>query len=353
MDSRIATATIACTLLFTGAGCISISGGGGTSGADGGVFRSDDFGEEWTQKVAVPQTGGREASINQVSVTTIVQDPSDDQAIYIGTVEHGIYYSYDAGESWRQPPQVNRGRVPSIAVDPADKCRLYVAAENKLLRSEDCARTFTVVYEDARADKAVSSVVVDAFNSDIVWMGNSGGDVYRSVNRGEAWTKNNTFDGAVARLAFTPEDSRRIYAATEARGLWRTDDAGESWIALRDNYRDFSGAWEFSDLAMSPAEPGLVVLASKYGLLRSHDHGATWETVPLLTPPNTTMIYSVAVDPTDAGVIYYGTASIFYKTKNGGAEWVTNRLPSERVASDLLIDRNRPSVLYLGVTSPK
>lgn len=337
-----------------GGGCISISTGGGTGGTatsnDGGVYKSTDRGNGWAQKVAVPAIGGERRSIAGVNVATMVQDPQDPDALYIGTVESGMLFSYDGGETWQQPVQLTRGRIPAIAVHPRDKCTLFVAAENKLLKTEDCSRTFSIIYLDTRQDKLTSAVVVDHADPRVVWIANSGGDVLRSGDGGASWSLSRSFGNPVLRLAMNPADRRRLYAATKSAGIFRTGDGGANWRDMSDRYRTFPGSMEFSDLAVGAAQPQVLVFASRFGLLRSTDGGESWQAVPLLTPPGATQIYSLALDQRDTNVIYYGTSTTFYRSMNGGADWVTRRLPSSRTATVLMVDRANAQNLYMGVT---
>ncbi len=350
MKPQLITSSLLLSLLFIGAGCITVSSGGGS---DGGVYLSSNRGDNWVQKVALPRTNGQLANIGGVNVTTIVQDPQDPKAIYIGTTENGLYYSYDAGASWFQPEQLKSGRVPAVAVSSKDKCTIYAAAENKVLKSEDCSRTWSVAFFDTRTDKQVTSVVVDHYTPSTVWAATSSGDVMRSTDSGTSWTSVLTTDNYVVRLYVSPQDSRTIFVATRNGGLWRTVDGGTSFVDLSPNYKSFSNARDFYDLAFTEAQQGMIVMACKYGLLQSIDNGDTWKEMPLLTPPNSALIYSLAIDPKDQNVIYYGTATTFNRSINGGANWVTKRLPSSRAATSLLIDRSNPNSIFLGVTTIK
>lgn len=343
-------AAIAAALLFAGAGCISFSGSGQPAGLDGGVFRSGDKGDTWEQRVAVLATGGQAKSIGGVNVTTVVQDPSDPNALYVGTSDNGMFYSYDGGASWQQPAQVSRGRVAAIAVDAKDKCTVYLTFENKLLKTDDCSRTWNVTYLDPRPDRKTSAALVDFFNPSVVWVATDSGDVLKSTDAGASWASMRNFNNPVLKMAMHAGDSRKLLVATKTAGIWRTDDSGGSWKDLREGYRDFSGSGDFSDMALGSSDANVVVMSSKYGLLRSADFGDTWESIDLLTPPGTTLIYSVAVDPKDANGIYYGTSTTFYRTPNGGVNWVPKKLPTSRTATALAVDRMNSSVLYMGVT---
>jgi photosystem II stability/assembly factor-like uncharacterized protein len=348
---RLTLAALTAGLLFVGAGCISFGSSTQTNaGADGGIFKTATKGDAWVQKIAVPTTTGEKRSIGGANVTAIVQDPSDPNALYIGTTDNGMYYTYDGGESWLQPSQLSRGRIPSLAVHPKQKCTVYAAIENKLLKTEDCSRTWTVTYLDARLDKQTTAVAVDFYNPQIVWVANNSGDVLRSTDGGASWTNVRSFENPVLRIALNPTDSRRVYVGLKTAGVWRTDDGGQNWTDLGELYKDFSGALEFYDIAIGVSDANTVIIATKYGLIRTTDGGATWDDIELLTPPGTTLIYSVAIDPKDAASIYYGTSTTFYRSPNGGVNWVPKKLPTGRTATALMVDRTNSSVLYLGVT---
>ncbi len=338
--------------VFVGAGCITVgTGGAGTGASDGAVYKSVNKGDSWIQKAAVPTINGQRASISGVSVATIVQDPQDPNALYLGTNENGMFYSYDGGESWMQPSQVSGGRIPSIAVHPRNKCIIYATAENKLLKSDDCSRTWSAPFLDPRTDKRTKAVAIDSYNPTVVWLGLNTGDLLKSSNDGNSWAAVRNFNNdEIMKIMISPSDTRRVYVATKGSGVWRTDDGGLNWIDLSEKYKDFGGAREFGDLAFGVSDPRVIVLASKYGLIRSTDSGDHWDKIDLLTPPGSTAIYSVAVDPKDPNNLYYGTSTTFYRTTNAGLNWVPKKLPTSRTATVLLVDEINSSVLYMGVT---
>jgi len=353
MTKKLALLPVLGGLLLLGVGCISFSSDGASTGADGGVFKSANKGDDWVQKVAVATTTDKQESIGGVNVVSLNQDPQDPNALYLGTAKSGMFYSYDGGDSWSRPAQLASGRVASIAVHPKDKCTIYVTSGNRLLKTEDCSRNWTVTYLDARTDRQTTVVKVDFFNPNTVWVSTDGGDVLKSNDAGRSWSNLQTFKSSVLQLKMVASDSRRIYAATKSNGVWRSDDGGENWLELSKNYREFNGAIEFSDMALGVSDPAVVIMASRYGVIRSRDFGDTWESVDLLTPPRSTIIYSVAVDPKDVNSIYYGTSTTFYRSPNGGVNWIPKKLPTSRTATILRVDSVNSNVLYLGVTKIK
>jgi hypothetical protein len=51
--------------------------------------------------------------------------------------------------------------------------------------------------------------------------------------------------------------------------------------------------------------------------------------------------------------MYYSTATVFYKSSNGGANWTTKRLPTTRIGSALMVGGNDPNTIYLGTLQVK
>ncbi len=80
-------------------GCsIGVSSGQnvGTASNDGGFYRSAS-GDNWQQKTLIPTTTGKPRTFAGLNVLSMAMDPSDPKAIYLGTLENGLFYTYDSG----------------------------------------------------------------------------------------------------------------------------------------------------------------------------------------------------------------------------------------------------------------
>jgi photosystem II stability/assembly factor-like uncharacterized protein len=154
-------------LVLTGAGCIS--GSGSTTGPMG-VFRSDDKGENW-KKVATFPTAKGVQSIETVKVYRIFTDPSDPNALYLGTRGQGLYYSYNNGDSWQFANDLANKFIYSVAVDPKDKCTIYVTDGSSIYKTSDCSRTWTNIQTDPQPNSQITSLSVDYGNSQVVYAG--------------------------------------------------------------------------------------------------------------------------------------------------------------------------------------
>ncbi len=340
--------TIFSFLLLTGAGCFGFGGSPSDSGRDGAVFESSDRGVTWSQDAAFPTAKGV-GSLSAIDVLSLALDPNDNDALYMGTKENGLFYSLNNGSAWQQPRDkaLQAGAVRSIAVDPKDVCTVYAVTPAKLYKTETCARSFEAAYEEARGNVSLRRVVVDWFNPEVVYLGLSNGDLLKSADRGEAWTKILSTKDDIADILVSNTDSRIILIATEG-GLYKTSDSGASWIKNEEALKDYKEADTIFSLVQNTAGD-VIITSTKYGLLRSADVGESWEALSLVTSPSQVTIRALAIDPSNADTIYYATATTFYTSTDAGVTWETAKLPSTRAASVLRVDPEKTSVLYMGV----
>src|SRR5215471_8747451 len=126
---------------------------------NGGVWKTDDYGQTWNPIFDDQPTG---------SVGTIAVALSDPNIIYVGSGEglqrpdlsvgDGIYKSLDAGKTWTHLGLRDGQQIPQIAIDPRDPNKLLVAVaghpygpneERGIFRSTDGGQTFQkVLFKD-------------------------------------------------------------------------------------------------------------------------------------------------------------------------------------------------------------
>ncbi len=330
------------------AGCVRL--GNSQPAAVAGIFKSFDQGENWGTKNLFLSSGGI-GDIAGVGVVTLTFDPQDPRALYLASAAHGLLYSLDSADSWQQGGIIAEGRIGAVVIDPSDKCTVYAARNNTVIKTSDCTRTWSEVFIDTRADKTVTAIAIDHFDSLIIYAANTAGDILKSVDGGGNWRVIERLDNPVRKLLVDPNDSRILYAATERRGIFKTISAGADWFDINENLEKFSGALEFKNLLFDTTQPDALLLVAKYGLLRTFDGGTTWEAIALITPPTSTDIFATAISPFNNQEIYYATRSTFYKTTDGGQNWVTLRLPSAATPSVLIVDPVNPGILYMGLVN--
>lgn len=329
-------------------GC-SISLKTSEGGNDGGVYLSGNKGNTWQRRILIPTTSGNPGSIANLNNFTLTMDPSDNKALYFASMDNGLYYTYDQGASWSFVSALGRQTIRDVQVDPKDKCNVYVAIDNKVYKSVDCTRTWSQVYYDTEPETLINSIAIDHYNSNNIYIGTSRGEIIKSEDQAGSWRTIERFGNYVRIIRISPFDSRILMAATRDKGLYRSFDSGESWYDLDENLKDFNNSNKIRDIQFSLSEPGLLFMATNYGLIKTTNHGDNWEKIELITPEKESVINALAIGPQDPQEIYYVTDTTFYRSLDGGLNWSTKKLPSTRPGRKLLVDPKNSNLVYLTV----
>jgi photosystem II stability/assembly factor-like uncharacterized protein len=162
-----------------------------------------------------------------------------------------------------------------------------------------------------------------------------GSYVYYSTNGGVSWTASSYIQNTmIYGIAPHPTDPSIVYAA-----CYRYD--GTTWVLSSLKSTNGGATWTYTDLnavqtyatdiAISQTNPNLLFITGysydnvSYAyaplIYRSTNAGATWTNV---TPAAAATDYygqSVAVGPTDANLVLFGTLYGMYRSTDGGANW--------------------------------
>jgi len=346
--------------------CSLSTGSSATSaGPDlGGVFLSTDRGLNFKQQVAIPSVSGMPGSISSINVNALALDPSDSTAIYLATINQGLFYSYNITSGWNEATTFPKITVTNIAVNPDNKCDIYATFANRLYRSIDCTRTWKQIYLDADAEAVFTTFVIDFYNPDNLYLGTSNGDILKSIDGGTSWRVIKRLDFAIAKLVLSPRDSRQVYVADKNANLYtflsntntnpntsaniEANFAVDNWTDLNKVLKDLAIGSNFRDLVIVPAD-GSIFLATDGVIVKSPDHGVTWQKLNLLPSEKDGIIRTMAVNPKDSKQIYYATNLTFFRSVDGGATWSNKKLPTSRGASVIMVDYKNPTNIYLGV----
>lgn len=331
----------------TAGGCISFSGGSSSGGKapDGFMFRTADGGTTWKHAAVQLRPGANALSLANTAVISLAVDPSDSKAMYAGTPDRGLFYSYNGGQDWAATLE-NLGSIGPIAVDPTDRCTVYAAIGSALHKTVDCTRSWTrLVVAGGKATNAVAAVAADSGTAGRVYIGTALGEVHRSEDGGATWTLLHKFPSAVAQLMQNPNDPAVLYASVTGRGLWRSGDSGATWIdvnprEVKDGQPARSpirGSTAVRDLVLDYTVRDGLVVASDAGLWRTDDGGVSWSSSTLpVSLERGVRLGRIAVDRTDSGHLFVTVGSRLAITQNDGEAWGWADLPSKRPVVDLL-----------------
>ncbi len=364
----VALVSSACSISTTSLGTSSSSSSSSATEKDASVFLSTDRGDNWRIMTNLISTNGRTASINDINVNIMTMDPQDNLAIYLASYGSGLYYTYNIANGWNSVSTLTTGTINDVKVDPKNKCVLYASATNRLYRSNDCARTWKQVYYDSNTTINVNTIAIDQFNTNIVYIGTSRGEIIKSIDSGESWQTIQRLEEGIARLIISPLDSRLIFLATVKNRIFSfsplssTDSStpiGENndvlidkWTDLNNVLADYNLGSSFKDFVIC-LQDGTMFIATDKLILRSPDNGISWESIKLIQPEKDAVINALAVNPRNSQELYYVTNTTFFRSADGGLTWTMKKLPTKRAGRELLVDFNDPSIIYLGTVKLK
>jgi uncharacterized protein (TIGR03437 family) len=247
---------------------------------------------------------------------------------------------------------VTAGRVNAIAIDPRDNNIVYIgAAEGGVWKTTDGGVNWTPL-TDNEASLASGAIVIDPKNPDTVYVGtgeeNFAGDSYygagilKSTDAGASWTNivgpfTRTTIGA---LAISPADSQILLASSRI-GIYRSTDGAATWIQVKNGIGT-GVVFDPTDGKIAYAAIGNPNGSTLNGLFRSTDGGLTWQPIQgsgsdALPTTNVGRI-ELAIAPSTPTTLYVGisnssTANFgsllgIYKTTDSGNTWSNQNAPN-------------------------
>ena len=337
----------------------------------GGIFKSTNGGLSWT-----PTFDHQAIS----SIGAIAVADADHNILYAGSGEaclrgnisygDGVYKSTDAGHTWTNVGLKDTRHIGAVIIDPRNPDIVLVAAlghawgpnsERGVFRTADGGKTWQkVLYKDD--DTGAVEVVFDPKNSSIVyaalwqvrrqpWYFNSGGPgsgLYKSVDGGLTWkqlTGHGLPEGNLGRIGISVSgaDSNRVYALIEAKegGLYRSDDAGNSWTRVNDDERYRQRAWYFNHVFADPKQADTVYVLNT-GAFRSTDGGKTFTLLPAPHGDH----HDLWIDPTNPQRLINSNDGGATISVDGGKTWTQQNNQPTAQFYHVAVDNHWPYRVY-------
>lgn len=318
----------------------------------GGVWKTTDAGLTWEplwDKEPVSSIGAVAVAYSQPNI------------VYVGTGEacprgdisygDGMYKSTDAGKSWQHIGLTDTRHIGKILVDPQDPNRIFVAAlghvyspnsERGVFRSTDGGQSWTkVLYKNDITGAA--DLIFDPTNPQILyaamwtvqrtpWSLTSGGlpddGLYKSTNGGDTWQKlggSGWPHGLLGKIgvAVSAANPQRVYALVEAtgeqKGLYRSEDGGQSWQFVNGEHDLIQRPWYFTHLWADPKNANTIYIQDM-GVFRSTDAGKAFKRMNSVPHGDN---HALWIDPNNSARMIIGNDGGATISNNYGKTWST------------------------------
>ena len=264
-----------------------------------GSFRSADGGRTWRPFARDLAPDG---------LLDLAFAPSAPDVVYAANYQ-GIWKSADGGSHWERISEAGANQI-AVASDGA-----LVAGSCGVDRSTDDGRTWREAlscYVNDEDRLYIGSLWVEPRHRRVLYalgvITNQDGAhfayaAYRSQDGGATWKK---LPAGISGITVAPGRFRTLYAfGGEQQHLLRSEDGGTSWTVVnRGPFPPVPALYIGAPLAVDPADPSTLFLATAGGLLVSHDGGATFQEIDVPLEASRRSIVALLTDPTQPGRIY-------------------------------------------------
>lgn len=159
--------------------------------------------------------------------------------------------------------------------------------------------------------------------------------------------------GRLNAFAVDPSNPNTWYAGAPAGGIWKSTNAGDTWMPLTDSLPQIG----VSGIAIDPANPDIIYIATgdddagdsdAIGVLKTTDGGLTWNFTGLNLNNSPNVLNEIYIDPNDSQTLFVGTSSGVFRTTNGGTNWTNVRSGNIR---DIKLKPGDASTIYASTDS--
>ena len=256
------------------------------AGTDMGIFVWDERTTRWTFLESPAK-----------DVWAIAQDPQNPNHILVGSRPAELFYSDNAGMSWKKIPivglksfsEINMGptRVTQILFDPIDQGTIWVTVEiGGIFKSSDFGQHWIEVSTGLESIDVHGVCVTQSHTKTKILYATTNVGLHRSTNNGISW-EFVLLDSPwqYTRAIVTQTNNPSILWLCNGNGppgntgkLLKSLDSGYTWCEVQIPQAFNSTPW---CVATHESNPDLLFICTNLGqLFRSINQGKTWEKLP-------------------------------------------------------------------------
>jgi photosystem II stability/assembly factor-like uncharacterized protein len=302
-----------------------------SGGPGSGLYVSRDGGDTWKP---ITGNGLPDGLWGKVGVAVA---PSDGRRVYalIESEKGGLFRSDDGGENWRLASGSHELRqrawyYSTLTVSPANPDEVW-CPQVPLLKSIDGGKTFEHVSGPPHGDH--HDIWIDPKNARRI-IGADDGGVYLTTNGGESWIAPPLPLGQCYHVSADERVPFHVACALQDIGTTQGPSNSLNRAGIRNTDWHGVGGGEAGWVVSDPTDPNIVYAGEYLGYLSRYDDRTGEERDVSPWPENPSghggedMRYRfqwtapIAVSPHDPKVVYYG-GNVVFRTADGGQSWTT------------------------------
>ncbi|WP_282123379.1 WD40/YVTN/BNR-like repeat-containing protein [Algibacter mikhailovii] len=343
-------------------------------GASNGLWKTEDAGVYWEP------VGDKDFKYGSIGAMEISE--SNPEIMYVGTGEpqmrsnvswgDGVYKSVDGGENWTNVGLKETKHISQVRIHPTNPDIVYVGAyghafgpnsERGVFKTLDGGKTWKKVL--FKSDKAgVIDLVMNPSNPEELfaavweferkaWGPKTGGPdsgMWKSVDGGENWTEitynNGLPEGGRGRTGVTMSaaNATKVYALIDSEtksGLYVSNDLGENWEFVSDNFQIIGRPFYYSHIYASPHDEN-ELWSPNNRMFMSKDGGETW----ILDPGIKDDFHDIWIDNKDPNRMIGSNDGGCQVSMTGGKTWSSQHSQKNTQFYRVNVDNDFPYNVY-------
>lgn len=149
------------------------------------------------------------------------------------------------------------------------------------------------------------------------------------------WLGPGNIGGRIRAIVIHPQDFNIMWIGSASGGIWRTTDGGQLWLPQDD----FMASLSVGCMTMDPANPDVLYAGTGEGffetlegstntaavrgagIFKSMDGGATWAQMASTANADFYFVNRIAISPADPSIMLAATGTGIWRTTDGGNSW--------------------------------